>query len=218
MDQKVSGASCGAPMRAYLHDVSVIICPDADLFCDCHIRTILGEIGAGRSTLMKVLSSVYRHGRYRGDWRDSSSVTTIWDEVKQARNWNEDVTPPLGRALAASGGRAVLGSNLAPNGPVAKPFAASLHVMQQRSHVVVFKDTDDYKVRANDDALDIHQTCVMGCINCGPKGYPGMSEVGTMGLPPQVQKKRMIDAASPEKKDDRYGADFCCPHTRPRLW
>jgi len=121
------------------------------------------------------------------------SGTTIWDEVKEARNWNEDVILPVDKALAASGGIAVLRGNLAPNGAVLKPSAASPHLMQHRGRAVVFEDIDDYKARINDDALDIDETCVMVLKNCGPKGYPGMSEVGNMGLPPKVLKKGITD-------------------------
>ncbi len=127
--------------------------------------------------------------------RDALTVsgTTIWDEVKEARNWNEDVILPVDKALAASGGIAVLRGNLAPNGAVLKPSAASPHLMQHRGRAVVFEDIDDYKARIIDDALDIDETCVMVLKNCGPKGYPGMSEVGNMGLPPKVLKKGITD-------------------------
>lgn len=127
--------------------------------------------------------------------RDALTVsgTAIWDEVKEARNWNEDVILPVDKALAASGGIAVLRGNLAPNGAVLKPSAASPHLMQHRGRAVVFEDIDDYKARINDDALDIDETCVMVLKNCGPKGYPGMSEVGNMGLPPKVLKKGITD-------------------------
>ena len=97
------------------------------------------------------------------------------------------------KALAASGGIAVLRGNLAPNGAVLKPSAASPHLMKHRGRAVVFEDIDDYKARINDDALDIDENCVMVLKNCGPKGYPGMSEVGNMGLPPKVLKKGITD-------------------------
>lgn len=119
--------------------------------------------------------------------------TTVWDEVKDAVNWNEDVILPVDRALTASGGIAVLRGNLAPRGAVLKPSAASPHLMKHRGRAVVFEDIDDYKARIDDDALDIDETCVMVLKNCGPKGYPGMSEVGNMGLPPKVLKKGITD-------------------------
>ena len=57
----------------------------------------------------------------------------------------------------------------------------------------IYKDIDDYKAKINDDALDIEETCVMVLKNCGPKGYPGMAEVGNMGLPPKILKKGITD-------------------------
>ena len=127
--------------------------------------------------------------------RDALTVSggTIWDEVKDVRNWNEDVILPVDKALTASGGIAVLRGNLAPGGAVLKPSAATPALMQHRGRAVVFEDIDDYKARINDDDLDIDETCVMVLKNCGPRGYPGMAEVGNMGLPPKILKKGITD-------------------------
>ncbi|MEP9371933.1 L-arabinonate dehydratase [Mesorhizobium sp. KR1-2] len=121
------------------------------------------------------------------------SGETIWDEVKHVANYNEDVILPTEKALTQHGGIAVLKGNLAPNGAVLKPSAASPHLLKHRGRAVVFEDIDDYKAKINDDALDIDETCVMVMKNCGPKGYPGMAEVGNMGLPPKVLKKGITD-------------------------
>jgi dihydroxy-acid dehydratase len=127
--------------------------------------------------------------------RDALTVSgsTIWDEVSDAHNWNEDVIRPMENPLTSQGGIAVLKGNLAPDGAVLKPSAASPHLMQHRGRAVVFEDIDDYKARINDDALDIDETCIMVLKNCGPKGYPGMAEVGNMGLPPKILKKGITD-------------------------
>ena len=127
--------------------------------------------------------------------RDALTVSgaTIWDEVKDVRNWNEDVILPLEKALARQGGIAVLRGNLAPDGAVLKPSAASPHLLQHRGRAVVFEDIDDYKAQINDEALEIDETCIMVLKNCGPKGYPGMAEVGNMGLPPKVLRKGITD-------------------------
>ncbi|MBR2573288.1 MAG: dihydroxy-acid dehydratase [Loktanella sp.] len=127
--------------------------------------------------------------------RDALTVSggTIWDEVKDVRNWNEDVILPVDKALTASGGIAVLRGNLAPGGAVLKPSAATPALMQHRGRAVVFEDIDDYKARINDEDLDIDETCVMVLKNCGPRGYPGMAEVGNMGLPPKILKKGITD-------------------------
>lgn len=121
------------------------------------------------------------------------SGETIWDEVKDVENHNEDVILPLEQALTQQGGIAVLRGNLAPKGAVLKPSAASPHLLKHTGRAVVFEDIDDYKAKINDDALDIDETCVMVMKNCGPKGYPGMAEVGNMGLPPKVLKKGITD-------------------------
>ncbi|MEI4488460.1 L-arabinonate dehydratase [Frigidibacter sp. MR17.14] len=121
------------------------------------------------------------------------SGQTIWDEVKDVTNWNEDVILPLEQALTRQGGIAVLKGNLAPAGAVLKPSAASPHLLTHRGRAVVFEDIDDYKAKIEDEALDIDETCVMVLKNCGPKGYPGMAEVGNMGLPPKVLRKGITD-------------------------
>ena len=127
--------------------------------------------------------------------RDALTVSggAIWDEVKDTVNWNEDVILPVEKALTQHGGIAVLKGNLAPKGAVLKPSAASEHLLTHRGRAVVFEDIDDYKARIEDEALDIDETCVMVLKNCGPKGYPGMAEVGNMGLPPKVLKKGITD-------------------------
>jgi L-arabonate dehydrase len=127
--------------------------------------------------------------------RDALTVSggPIWDEVKDVRNWNEEVIRPADRALTESGGIAVLRGNLAPEGAVLKPSAASPHLLRHRGRAVVFEDIDDYKAKINDEALDIDETCVMVLKNCGPRGYPGMAEVGNMGLPPKVLRKGITD-------------------------
>ncbi len=127
--------------------------------------------------------------------RDALTVSgeTIWDEVRDAVNWNEDVILPADKPLTKHGGVAVLKGNLAPRGAVLKPSAASPHLLRHRGRAVVFEDIDDYKRKIADEALDIDETCVMVMKNCGPRGYPGMAEVGNMGLPPKVLRKGITD-------------------------
>jgi dihydroxy-acid dehydratase len=117
----------------------------------------------------------------------------VWDEVKDVRSHNDDVILPAEKALAQSGGIVVVKGNLAPDGAVLKPSAATPALMQHRGRAVVFEDIDDYKARIEDEALDIDETCVMVLKNCGPRGYPGMAEVGNMGLPPKVLRKGITD-------------------------
>jgi dihydroxy-acid dehydratase len=127
--------------------------------------------------------------------RDALTVSgqSQWDQVKEVVNWNEDVIRPAERALTAQGGIAVLKGNLAPAGAVLKPSAASPHLLVHRGRAVVFEDIDHYKAKIEDETLDIDETCVMVLKNCGPRGYPGMAEVGNMGLPPKVLRKGITD-------------------------
>jgi len=127
--------------------------------------------------------------------RDALTVSgeTMWSQVKDVQNHDEDVILPVDRALATSGGVAVLRGNLAPKGAVLKPSAATPALMVHRGRAVVFEGIEDYKAKINDEALDIDETCVMVLKNCGPKGYPGMAEVGNMGLPPKVLRKGITD-------------------------
>ena len=127
--------------------------------------------------------------------KDALTVSgqTAWEQVKDVVNHNPEVILPADKALTQSGGVVVLRGNLAPKGAVLKPSAATPALMVHRGRAVVFEDIDDYKARIDDEALDIDETCVMVLKNCGPKGYPGMAEVGNMGLPPKVLRKGITD-------------------------
>src|SRR5207248_3483858 len=100
---------------------------------------------------------------------------------------------PFDRPVVAHGGIAVLRGNLAPSGAVLKPSAASAHLLRHRGRAVVFEDIEHYKARVNDPALDVDPSCVLVLKNCGPKGYPGMAEVGNMGLPPKILREGITD-------------------------
>ncbi len=117
----------------------------------------------------------------------------IWDNVKDATCWNREVIHSFDEPFKPSGGICVLNGNLAPDGAVIKPSAATPELMQHRGRAVVFEDIDHYKARVDDPDLDIDETCVMVMKNCGPKGYPGFSEVGNMALPAKILKKGITD-------------------------
>jgi L-arabonate dehydrase len=118
---------------------------------------------------------------------------SLWDNVKDAPNTNDEVIRPLDKPLVADGGIRVLRGNLAPRGAIIKPSAATPALMVHRGRAVVFENADDFHSRIDDESLDIDETCVMVLRNCGPKGYPGMAEVGNMPLPPKVLKKGITD-------------------------
>ena len=87
----------------------------------------------------------------------------------------------------------MLRGNLAPRGAVIKPSAATPALMQHTGRAVVFEDSDDFHRRIDDEDLDVDETCILVLKNCGPKGYPGMAEVGNMPLPPKVLRKGITD-------------------------
>ncbi len=118
---------------------------------------------------------------------------SIWENVENAACHNDDVIRPADNPLVANGGICILRGNLAPRGAVLKPSAASPHLMKHRGRAVVFENFDDYKTRIDDENLDIDETCIMVMKNCGPKGYPGMAEVGNMSLPAKILKKGVTD-------------------------
>jgi L-arabonate dehydrase len=118
---------------------------------------------------------------------------TLWDNVKDAPNYNDEVIRPLDNALIDDGGIRVLRGNLAPRGAVLKPSAASPHLLKHRGRAVVFENLEHYKERIVDESLDIDADSIMVLKNCGPKGYPGMAEVGNMGLPPKLLRQGIKD-------------------------
>jgi len=118
---------------------------------------------------------------------------TLGENIADAPCWNREVIHAYGAPFKPNAGIAVLQGNLAPNGAVIKPSAGSPHLFKHRGRAVVFEDIEDFHARINDEALDIDETCVMVLKNCGPKGYPGMAEVGNMPLPPKVLRMGITD-------------------------
>jgi dihydroxy-acid dehydratase len=118
---------------------------------------------------------------------------TIGENIAEAQNWNTEVIKPIGAPFKEKAGIAVLRGNLAPRGAVIKPSAATPALMTHKGRAVVFESADDFHARIDDDALDIDENCVMVLKNCGPRGYPGMAEVGNMPLPQKVLKKGITD-------------------------
>jgi L-arabonate dehydrase len=127
--------------------------------------------------------------------KDAPTVSgmTLWETCSEAENYNLEVIRPLANPLTSEGGILVLKGNLAPGGAVLKPSAATPALLQHRGRAVVFETIEHYHDRIVDPNLDIDETCVMVLKNCGPRGYPGMAEVGNMGLPPKVLKKGVTD-------------------------
>jgi dihydroxy-acid dehydratase len=117
----------------------------------------------------------------------------IWENVKDARCWRPDVITPWDAPFKPDAGMAVLRGNLAPDGAVIKPSAASPRLMRHTGRAVVFETIEDLHARKDDPALDIDADCIMVLKNCGPKGYPGMAEVGNMPIPQKLLKQGVRD-------------------------
>ncbi len=135
--------------------------------------------------------------REMGDKLNKKALTvngkTIWENVKDAKNWNEKVITPRKKPFKKQGGIAVLRGNLAPDGAVLKPSAATPALMKHKGRAVVFEDIDDYNRRVDDPKLDVDKNCILVLKNCGPKGYPGFPEVGNFALPAKLLKQGVTD-------------------------
>jgi L-arabonate dehydrase len=127
--------------------------------------------------------------------RDALTVNgrSIWDNVADAPCWSRDVIHPFAQPFKQNAGIAVLRGNLAPDGAVIKISAASPHLLQHRGRAIVFESIEEFHARINDEDLNVDENSVMVLKNCGPRGYPGMAEVGNMPLPPKVLRKGITD-------------------------
>ncbi len=121
------------------------------------------------------------------------SGQTVAQNIASAENYNTDVITPLAKPFKVKAGIAILKGNLSPRGAVIKPSAATPSLLVHTGRAVVFEDIEDFHKRIDDEDLDIDETCVMVLKNCGPKGYPGMAEVGNMPLPPKILRKGITD-------------------------
>ena len=121
------------------------------------------------------------------------SGTTIGEQIASAVCYDDEVIRTLDRPLTPDGGLMVLRGNLAPNGAVMKPSAASPRLMQHRGRAIVFKDAADFRARIDDPDLDVDADSVLVLQNAGPRGYPGMPEVGSMALPKKLLAQGVTD-------------------------
>jgi L-arabonate dehydrase len=118
---------------------------------------------------------------------------SLWANCQDAPIYDDEVIRPLDKPLIADGGICILRGNLAPRGAVLKPSAATPELMKHRGRAVVFENFEDYKARIVDPDLVVDADSVLVMKNCGPKGYPGMAEVGNMGLPPKLLAQGVKD-------------------------
>jgi dihydroxy-acid dehydratase len=118
---------------------------------------------------------------------------TIWDNVRNAPNHDEKVITTFAEPFKPKAGIAVLKGNLAPNGAVIKPSAATAELLKHRGRAVVFENIEELHAKIDDESLDIDENCIMVLKGAGPKGYPGFAEVGNMPLPKKVLQKGITD-------------------------
>ncbi len=202
--------TCGAiggSTNAVLHLIAIAGRVGVDLSlddwdrCGRHIPTLVDLQPSGRFLMEDFyyaggLPAVLRLlGEREQLHREAMTVTgqTIWENVKGAPVFDADVIRPADNPIVASGGLAVLRGNLAPRGAVLKPSAASPHLMTHRGPAIVFDSIEEYKERIADPDLPATADSILVLRNCGPKGYPGMAEVGNMGLPPKLLKQGVTD-------------------------
>ncbi|WP_315750332.1 MULTISPECIES: IlvD/Edd family dehydratase [unclassified Bradyrhizobium] len=142
--------------------------------------------------LPAVLRALGERGLLHKDARTVNGKT-LWDNVAEAPNWNAEVITPFETPFKTEAGIAILTGNLAPSGAVIKPSAASPELMNHTGRAVVFESVEEMHDAVDDDNLDIDASCIMVLKNCGPKGYPGMAEVGNMPLPAKVLRQGVRD-------------------------
>ena len=118
---------------------------------------------------------------------------TMGENIADAPVWNRDVIKEFEKPFKANAGIAILRGNLAPDGAVIKPSAATPKLLKHRGKAVVFETIEEFKAKIDDPDLEIDENSVMVLKGCGPKGYPGMAEVGNMALPPKILKKGITD-------------------------
>lgn len=107
--------------------------------------------------------------------------------------YNNDVIAAYKKPFIAEAGCVIVKGNLAQNGAVIKPSAATPALMKHKGRAVVFESIEDYHSRIDSPDLDIDENCVMVLKYVGPVGYPGMPEVGNMALPKKLLEKGITD-------------------------
>ncbi|MBN9026733.1 MULTISPECIES: IlvD/Edd family dehydratase [Kaistia] len=203
---RVNGA-IGGSTNAVIHLIAVARRLGLDLSLDDwdkfgrDVPTIVDLMPSGRylmedfyyaGGLRAVMRVLDEHGLLHGS-APSVAGPTIGEIVADAPNYNGEVIRSFEEPLTPQGGIAVLRGNLAPGGAVIKPSAATEALMQHRGRAVVFETIEHYYKRIDDPDLDIDASCIMVLKNCGPKGYPGMAEVGNMPLPAKLLQQGVTD-------------------------
>lgn len=201
----VALAAVGGSTNAVLHLLAVAGRLGVPLALDDFDR-----IGSGVPLLVDLqpagrylMDDLYRAGgllavlREVADLLDPTALTVtgrpLVEHLADARVWDDDVIRPRTRPLLDDAGIAVLRGSLAPDGAVVKPAAASADLLRHRGRAVVFDSIEDARARLDDPGLDVDETCVLVLRGCGPRGYPGMPEVGNLPLPAKLLARGVRD-------------------------
>ncbi|AUS80715.1 dihydroxy-acid dehydratase [Actinoalloteichus sp. AHMU CJ021] len=131
------------------------------------------------------------------DLLDPTALTVtgppLVDLVAEAPRWDPEVVRDRSAPLRPSAGIAVLRGNLAPDGAIIKPAAASPELLRHRGPAVVFESVEDLRARIDDPDLEVDADSVLVLRGCGPRGYPGMPEVANMPLPRKLLERGVRD-------------------------
>ncbi|MDX3105292.1 dihydroxy-acid dehydratase [Nonomuraea angiospora] len=201
----VTLAAVGGSTNAVVHLLAVAGRLGVDLTLDDFDRT-----GAGVPLLVDLqpagrhlMDDLFRAGGLAAvlkeveDLLDPEAITVtgrpLVEHLAGAEIWDESVIRRRSDPLLPDAGIAVLRGNLAPGGAVIKPAAASPELLRHRGRAVVFDSIEDVYARLDSPGLDIDETSVLVLRGCGPKGYPGMPEVGNLPLPAKLLEKGVRD-------------------------
>ncbi len=121
------------------------------------------------------------------------SGPALGEVIAGAEVYDAAVIRSAADAVKPESGLWVLRGNLAPLGAVIKPSAGTLELLSHRGRAVVFESIEDFKARIDDPELVVDKTSVLVLKGCGPKGYPGMPEVGNMPLPAKLLEQGVRD-------------------------
>ena len=201
----VTLAAIGGSTNAVIHLLAIAGRLGVEL-----VQDEFDRIGAGVPLLVDLqpagrflMEDFFRAGGLHAVWHeiadllDPSAVTVtgkrLVDGFADAQIWDPDVIRSRAEPLLPEAGIAVLYGNLAPDGAVVKPAAASAHLLEHRGRAVVFDSVEDLRARIDDPDLDVDADSVLILRGCGPKGYPGMPEVANLPLPKKLLEQGVRD-------------------------
>ncbi len=208
--------------RAFENAIRVLAAIGGSTNAVLHLLALAGRLGVKLelddfdrlSTDVPLLVDLQPSGRYlMEDFHYAGGLPAVLNELKPllhldaatasgqpllqqfdgARVFNREVIHSLAAPAKPVSGIWVLHGNLAPGGAVMKPSAATPALCQHRGRAVVFDNIEDLHARIDDPNLEVDENSVLVLKGCGPKGYPGMPEVGNMPLPKKLLERGVRD-------------------------